>query len=85
MDYVANLDTFPHWVCVLCGNNTITWSSHSKKCTTISTMEVEYLVTCVATQKVIWLYHLSLNMGVPQHHPIVIYGDNQNVIKHMKT
>jgi hypothetical protein len=48
-------------------------------------MEVEYLATCVATQKVIWLYRLSLNMGVPQHHPIVIYGDNQNVIKHMKT
>jgi hypothetical protein len=44
-------------------------------------MEVEYLVTCVATQEVIWLYHLSLNMGVPQHHPMIIYGDNQNVIK----
>jgi hypothetical protein len=47
-------------------------------------MEVEYLVTCVATQEVIWLYHLSLNMGVPQHHPMIIYGDNQNVIKFLK-
>jgi hypothetical protein len=47
-------------------------------------MEVKYLAICVATQEVIWLYHLSFNMSVPQHHPIVIYGDNQNVIKLMK-
>jgi len=83
MDYVALTLSQIGYV-FSCQNNTIPWSSQNRKSTTISTMEVKYLATCVATQEVIWLYHLSFNMGVPQHHPIIIYGDKQNVIKLMK-
>jgi hypothetical protein len=67
-----------------CGNNTIAWSSQGKKCTSISSMEIEYLVICATTKEAIWLYHLSFNMGVPQHHLIVIYGDNQSAINLLK-
>jgi hypothetical protein len=83
MDYVALTLSQIGYV-FSCQNNTTPWSSQNRKSTTISTMEIKYLVTCVATKEVIWLYHLSFNMGVPQHHPKVIYGDNQNVIKLMK-
>jgi hypothetical protein len=85
-NYITNFDTWHSCIryVLSCGNNTISWSSQSKKCTSISSMEIKYLVICAATKEAIWFYHLSFSMGVPHHHLIVIYGDNQSAINLLK-
>ena len=60
----------------------ISWSSKKQTCTTLSTIEAEYVACSVAVQEAIWLRYflddLEIVTSPPQ--PVTIYCDSQVAI-----
>jgi hypothetical protein len=82
-DYVVGMDdrkSRSGYVLVLDGGP-IAWGSRKQTCTTTSTMEVEYIVAHLASQKIIWMRHLLHDLKYAQIGPTVLCSDNQAAIR----
>ena len=64
-------------VVVKVSNCTVAWFSRRQKCVTTSSTEAEYLALGDATKEVMWLRNMLKEMGIEQHGPTTIFGDNQ--------
>ena len=58
----------------------VSWLSKKQATVALSTAEAEYVAHSAATQEVIWLRRLFIDVGVPPEGPTVIHEDNQGAI-----
>lgn len=65
--------------------NLITWCSTKQKTTAMSSTESELCELSEATMEAIWLMELLKEINLPISLPIIIYEDNQSVIKMLKS
>ena len=72
-DYVLSLRSGP-----------IFWSSKKKAAIALSSVETEYRGVVNATIQAIWLQHFLFELGISVHRPIVIWCDNQSMLKFCK-
>ncbi|CAM9862940.1 unnamed protein product, partial [Heterosigma akashiwo] len=66
---------------LLLGDAPIVWASRLQGAVTTSTVEAEYLALCSAVKDIIWLRHLLVDLGCPQHGPTPVVEDNSACIE----
>ena len=62
------------------GNATVSWKTKKQTIVALSSIEAEYVSSCLAVQETVWLRHLLESVGYKQRHPTTIYEDNQGAI-----
>ena len=61
----------------------ISWTSHLRECTALSTIEAVYVAASEACKEAVWLSRLACDMGIPKLVPILLF-DSQSVIALVK-
>eukprot|EP00253_Pinus_taeda_P002194 PITA_02194 len=82
-DWARNLDdrrSITGYACSI-GSGVISWSNKKQSTVSLSSVEAEYQVVCVATCEAIWLRRLLHDVGEEQKDATVIKCDNQSSIK----
>lgn len=67
--------------CFCLGSTMISWSSRKKKFISLSTTKVEYIATCLACSKVVWLQILFTKLLDQVLELGIIYCDIQSYVK----
>ncbi|CAM9912552.1 unnamed protein product, partial [Heterosigma akashiwo] len=65
---------------LLLGDAPIIWASRLQGAVTTSTVEAEYLALRSAVKDIMWLRHLLVDLGCPQHDPTPVVEDNSACI-----
>lgn len=63
------------------GNNTISWLSKKQTTVALSSTEAEYIAAALASQELLWLRQLLIDLDIPCTEATTIFEDNQGCIK----
>ncbi|GLJ52754.1 hypothetical protein SUGI_1123420 [Cryptomeria japonica] len=58
----------------------ISWINKKQSCTSLSTVEVEYVVAATNCTQVLWMKQMLKDIRVDCNEPVVIHYDNSNTI-----
>ena len=67
--------------CFSMGLGVISWFNMKQSCATLSTTEVEYVASCLASCEAVWLRKLLSDLFDLQMDATFIYCDNQSCVK----
>jgi hypothetical protein len=67
--------------CFSLGSSMISWLSRKQMSVALSTIEVEYIATSVASREVVWLRKLLAGLFDLELEPTLIHCDNQSCVK----
>jgi hypothetical protein len=77
----ANNRRSASWICFSLSFATISWASRKQKLVALNIAEEEYITTCDACTKAVWLRKLVSGLFDQVLDSIVIYCDNQSCVK----
>ena len=66
------------------GNCLVSWLSKKQSSTSLSTVEVEYIVVASCCTQVIWMKHTLEDLLVKYEHPVIINSDNTSAMNMSK-
>ena len=67
--------------CLSFGFAMVSWFSRKPSTVALTTTEVEYIATCMATQEAVWLRKLLAGLFGQRLEPTMIHCDNQSCVK----